>query len=162
MYSWIKTLGVGFFLYMFLNPLYAQSNSSGDEPQATSRGSVIFHQNCAVCHRETGSGTPGLAPPIRQNPGHFIQSDEGRLQLIWTLLYGMYGDVTIDNRHYNFKMPIFAQLTNSQLADVLNHVVGSLNGIESFKPFTEAEVEKERAHTWDGADVLKHRSTIAP
>lgn len=129
--------------------------------EPTTSGAALFQKNCAVCHRVSGAGTPGLAPPIVVNPGHFAQTVAGRQQLIWTLLFGMYGDVVIEAKHYNFKMPVFANtLSDAELADTLNYVVRELNHQTEAAEFTDAEIAKERLETHDGSDVLKHRASL--
>ena len=45
-------------------------------------GAATFQANCAVCHRASGAGTPGLAPPVTQYPPRFIAIPEGRRQLV--------------------------------------------------------------------------------
>jgi mono/diheme cytochrome c family protein len=125
-----------------------------------SAGATLFQKNCVVCHRANGSGTPGLAPPIQNNPGRFAGSPEGRRQLVWTLLYGMYGDVVINDRHYNFKMPIFSQLHDDDIANLLNFLVGEINAKPELATFTDAEVRRERDVVRDGSEVLKHRGGL--
>jgi len=123
-------------------------------------GAQLFQKNCVVCHRTNGAGTPGLAPPLQTNPGAFAESPEGRKQLIWTVLFGMYGDVVINDRHYNFKMPIFGTLSDAEIAAVLNHVVGTLSNQPERATFTAQDVQNERGVVRDGSEVLKHRGAL--
>jgi mono/diheme cytochrome c family protein len=151
---WRYRLATTLGLLLGFSPILCHAQSSGD-------GALVFQKNCAVCHRANGAGTAGLAPPINTNPSRFAQVSAGRQQLIWTVLYGMYGDVTIDAKHYNFKMPNFANtLSDSEIALVLNHVLDQLNHNNEFTPFTATEVTAERNLQLDGAAVLKHRATL--
>ena len=140
---------------------------SAEQAHAAS-GAVQFAATCAVCHRANGAGTPGLAPPLTHYPALFSASNAGRRQLIDTVLYGMFGDITVDERHYNFKMPGFASLDDAALAAMLNHVIFDLATAPTSAPqstlhnapLTAAEVATERAQVLDGAAVHKHRAEV--
>ena len=109
-------------------------------------GATPFAANCAVCHRATGAGTPGLAPPVTGYPPRFIATAAGRRQLVLTVLFGMYGEIVVDQRHYNFKMPDFARLDDATLAATLNYLVFDLGrAAADATPLTAAEVAAERA-----------------
>jgi mono/diheme cytochrome c family protein len=127
------------------------------------QGASVFQANCAVCHGAAGAGTPSLAPPLVANPAHYAASAEGRRQLAMTVLYGLFGDVAVDGKHYDFKMPDFAQLDDASLAAALNFVVFDLGHAGAdLKPLSAAEVAAERAHPVDGAAVREHRKSVAP
>ena len=129
-----------------------------DEPRYPD-GAATFKASCAVCHRPTGAGTPGLAPPVIVYPPRFASTAEGRRQLAMTVLYGMYGDIVVDERHYNFKMPEFAQLEDAVLAAVLNHVIFDLGHAPAdAKPMDAATIAAERGNAMDGAAVRAHRN----
>jgi mono/diheme cytochrome c family protein len=124
-------------------------------------GAALFQANCAVCHRATGAGTPGLAPPLTSVAPRYVSTPEGRRQLAMTVLFGMYGDIVVDERHYNFRMPEFSQLDDTALAAVLNHVVFDLgHAPAAAAPLTAAEVAAERTHAVDGAQVREHRAEV--
>lgn len=125
------------------------------------RGASPFAANCAVCHRANGAGTPGLAPPVTSYPPRFIATSEGRRQLVLTLLFGMYGEIVVDERHYNFKMPDFARLDDTTLAATLNYLVFDLGRAPAeAAPLTAAEVAAERARGLDGSAVRQHRAEV--
>ena len=80
-----------------------------------------------------------------------------------TVLYGMYGDIAVEGKHYDFRMPEFAQLDDATLAALLNFVVFDLaHAPASVAPLTPAEVAAERARPQDGAAVREHRKSVAP
>ncbi len=121
-------------------------------------GAAIFKANCAVCHRANGAGNAGLAPPVTVYPPRFVATVDGRRQLALTVLYGMYGDIVVDDRHYNFKMPEFARMDDATLALVLNHVVFDLGQAPpDAKPIDAAEIAVERATVQDGSQVRVNR-----
>ena len=124
-------------------------------------GQASFEASCAVCHQASGAGNPALAPPLLNYPAHYATSAEGRRQLAMTLLYGLYGDVVVEDKHYNFKMPSFTQLDDETIAQTLNYVVFELaHAPASVAPFTAAEVAVVRATPASGADVRAHRSAV--
>jgi mono/diheme cytochrome c family protein len=138
--------------------------ATADEPGSPARfetGASLFQANCAVCHQVNGVGNPGLAPPLTGYPALYVQHPEGRRQLVLTVLYGMYGDVVVDERHYNFKMPEFARLDDDSLAAVLNFVVFDIGRASArAAPLSAAEVATERALALGGADVRRHRLEV--
>ncbi len=124
-------------------------------------GAAAFAANCAVCHGAAGAGLPGLAPPLLANPARYAAIPEGRRQLAMTVLYGLFGDITVEQKHYNFKMPEFSRLDDAALAGVLNYVVFDLSAAAAdVKPIEPAEVASERGHGVDGAAVRTHRAEV--
>ena len=71
-----------------------------------------------MCHGAQGPGTPSLAPPLTADPARYAAIAEGRRQLAMTVLYGMFGDIDVEQKHYDFKMPDFSQLDDATLAAV--------------------------------------------
>ena len=124
---------------------------------------LSFQVNCAVCHGPAGAGLPALAPPLLSYPARYAASLEGRRQLALTVLYGMFGDITVDDKHYNFQMPDFARLDDATLAGTLNFVVFDLaHAPADLKPLAAGEIAAERGHAVDGAAVREHRQSVAP
>ena len=144
--------------------LLAGRASAADAPAATyPLGAASFQTNCVVCHGPSGGGLPGLAPPLLTYPARYAASSEGRRQLAMTVLYGMIGDITVEDKHYDFQMPDFARLDDATLAATLNFVVFDLDHAPSaVKPITPGEIATERAHPLDGTAVHGHRSRVAP
>jgi mono/diheme cytochrome c family protein len=142
--------------------LGAGTAAPADAP-AYAQGAGSFQSNCAMCHGAAGAGVPGLAPPITSYPARYAASAEGRRQLALTLLYGMFGDIVIDDKHYDSRMPDFARLDDATLAATLNFVVFDLgHAPASVKPLESAEIAAERGKTVDGAAVREHRKGLVP
>jgi mono/diheme cytochrome c family protein len=126
------------------------------------QGAAAFQTNCAMCHGPAGAGIPALAPPLSSDPARFAASPEGRRQLAITLLYGMFGDITVGESHFNSQMPDFARLDDAALAATLNFVVFDLaHAATSIKPLAPEEIAAERTHPLDGAAVRAHRKSLA-
>jgi mono/diheme cytochrome c family protein len=132
------------------------------EAPAYPQGAAAFQANCAVCHGAAGAGVPSLAPSLSSYPARFAANAEGRRQLAMTVLYGMIGDITVGEAHFNSQMPDFARLDDAALATILNFVVFDLaHAPAEVKPLTPDEVAAERAHAMDGAAVREHRKSLA-
>ena len=132
------------------------------EPPAYPQGAAAFQTNCALCHGPAGAGVPALAPPLTAYPARYAASAEGRRQLVFTVLYGMFGEITVGELHFNSQMPDFGRLDDATLAAALNFVVFDLaHAGPEVKPLGAAEIAAERAHAMDGAAVREHRKSLA-
>ncbi len=131
-------------------------------------GAASFKANCAVCHGPAGAGIPGLAPPLTRYPALYAAHPEGRRQLAMMVLFGMFGDVQVDGRHYNFKMPEFARFGDEQLAATLNHVVFDLGAAATLPaeaqpaPLAAGEIAALRDPRLTGEQGRAHREALLP
>lgn len=124
-------------------------------------GAVVFQANCAVCHRANGAGQAGLAPPLLRYPARYVASAEGRRQLVLTVLYGMFGEIVVDEHHFNFKMPEFSRLDDATIAATINYVVFDLAGAPATaEPLKPEEIARERALGLGGDAVRRHRTQV--
>ncbi len=126
---------------------------------AAQNGKGVYSANCASCHQVNGQGVPGAFPP---QAGHFpdlLNNDGGRAYVVNVVLYGLQGAVTVKGRTYSSGMPGFAQLSDADIAAVLNYVGTSWKNAlpEGQNPFAAAEVQKERATKKTPAQVLDLR-----
>ena len=140
-----------------LQPIQASDNGS----VRYSAGAASFQSNCVVCHGRDGAGSPSLAPPLTNYPARYIATPEGRRQLAMTVVYGMFGDITVEQKHYNFKMPEFAKLSDDALAAVVNFVVFDLaHASEDSTPLSAVEVAAERSQPAVANAVRQHRAAL--
>jgi mono/diheme cytochrome c family protein len=124
-------------------------------------GKSMFDAQCAVCHQAGGKGQDGLAPPLTEYPGKYASIEQGRAQLVATLLHGMFGEIAVRDKRYNFKMPSFASASDDDIAHVLNYIVFDLGAQHGdAKPFTAAEIRAGRAKEMDGAAVHAQRAVV--
>ncbi|MCU9953889.1 cytochrome c [Burkholderia sp. BKH01] len=124
-------------------------------------GKSLFDAQCAVCHQAGGKGQDGLAPPLTEYPGKYAAAEAGRAQLVATLLHGMFGEIKVHDKSYNFKMPSFASASDDDIAHVLNYVVFDLNEQHgNAKPFTAADIRAARAKEMDGTAVHAQRAVV--
>ncbi len=133
-------------------------------PLALADGAADYGKFCASCHGATGQGTQGVFPPIANWAGQFVKADEGRAYLSHVLVFGLQGQISAFGKTYNGFMPPFAQLSNAQVAAILNYALNEWNKDllpKDFKPFTADEVAKYRAKALSPADVHKERAEVA-
>jgi mono/diheme cytochrome c family protein len=124
-------------------------------------GAQIFQANCMVCHQAKGVGLPGLAPPLTRNPGLYATLPEGRRHLAMMVLYGMYGEIKVDDKTFNFKMPSFSHLPDADLANVLNYVAFDIaQAPTSAAPLTAADIAAARTTPMTGEAVRQHRGEV--
>jgi mono/diheme cytochrome c family protein len=137
--------------------------AAGEPAAQFPEGAASFQENCAVCHGASGAGLPSLAPPLTSYPAHYAAAPEGRRQLAMTVLYGLFGEIAVEDKRFDFKMPDFARLDDATLAATLNFVVfGLAHAPASVTPLSPADIAAERAHPVDGAAVREHRKTVVP
>ena len=144
--------------------LAAAASAGAAEPTAAyPDGAKAFQATCAVCHGPAGAGIPSLAPPLATYPAHYAGSPEGRRQLAMTVLNGLYGEIMVADKRFDFRMPEFSSLDDATLAAILNFVVFDLgHPAADTKPIVPAEILAERSHPVDGAVVREHRKTVVP
>jgi mono/diheme cytochrome c family protein len=127
-------------------------------------GPAVYQQNCAFCHGDNGLGRVGAFPPLAGHSPALIAFEQGRAQLITTLLYGMQGQIRAKGNNYNGVMPSFAQLSNEQLANVLNYILTAWNNDrqlpQGFQPITPAEVAAQRATRLTPQQVGANRAKL--
>ena len=102
------------------------------------RGSDIYISTCIACHQPNGEGVPGLHPPLVKTT-HVLGN---KTRLIQIMLKGMDEAVVINDITYTTPMPSFAQLTDQQIADVLNYVRNSFGNQASVVGVSQVKTER--------------------
>lgn len=119
---------------------------------------------CAGCHGTKMTGLDGAVPPHVGHLPNVVQKDGGRRYLIDVLLYGLTGDVTILGERYDGVMPAWSQLSDEQIAAILNyelHAYGNEELLpESFTPILPEEVAAERGRDLSPEDVRLLRESL--
>lgn len=125
-------------------------------------GQQVYATNCQSCHQAEGQGIPGGFPPVAQHAADLAAVDRTYLPLL--ILYGLNGEIVVDGETYNGVMPPWPQLSDAQIAEVLNYSViewdaaGTLP--PNFQPYTAEEVAAQRGLGLSGADVLEARPDV--
>lgn len=128
---------------------------------AFAQGATVYQQ-CQGCHQPTGVGIPSVFPPLAGHIPEILAAKGGRVWLIHNMLHGQAGAITVKGQNYNGAMPAYAQLSDQQLADVLNHVATQWGNKfpAGQNPFTPAEIKAERAKTMNAAQVNAARKAL--
>jgi len=116
---------------------------SGNQPANTAAkdhpGKAVYTKYCLVCHQASGSGVPGMFPPLGK--GSWVGKDPKELVLIITK--GLSGKVEVNGEVYKSAMPPQTQLTDKEIADVLSYIRSDFGN--SFKPVDVELVKKVRS-----------------
>jgi mono/diheme cytochrome c family protein len=107
------------------------------------KGKTVYVQRCMVCHQQDGGGVPHLNPPL---DGASTVKGKDKSRLITILLKGMTDRVEIDGEYYSNNMASNADLSDQEIADVLNYIRNSWTN-KTATPVTNAEVKLVRAKT---------------
>ncbi len=132
-------------------------------PKAYASGASLFAQNCAVCHQPNGHGLPGFYPPLADTVGAYVRTAAGRAYLVHVVSFGMTGAIMSHGVQYNGLMQSWSQLSDADLAAVLNHVLTDFNSRllpAGFKPYTAAEVASLRARHLSLGQVHAERAMV--
>jgi len=85
-------------------------------------GAALYAQHCAACHQADGSGTVGLAPPLKGE--HWQRLGADRSFLAQVITHGLSGLIVVNGQRYVSSMPAFAgQLNDEQLASIATHLL---------------------------------------
>jgi len=89
-------------------------------------GKAVYQRQCAACHQPNGMGVPKFYPPLAQN--ETLKGDPQKL--IHILLNGMAGEIVVNDQIYNGIMAPYQNLSDQEIADVLNYVRQEMNGVK--------------------------------
>lgn len=98
-------------------------------------GETLFNEYCVGCHQVGGTGVPGEYPRLAGRVDAIASDPRGRTFLAQLMLTGMGGTISVDGRKILGIMPGFGDLSDDDLAAILNYVVG-LEGdkVSAFTP----------------------------
>lgn len=102
-------------------------------------GKALFTGTCSVCHQATGTGLPGVFPPLAKSS--YIGKDPHRVAHI--VLKGLTGKITVNDREYNSVMPPMNQLNDDEVANIVTFVMNSWGNAGG--SISAADVKKLRA-----------------
>ena len=91
-------------------------NSCGDSNR--DYGSELYTKHCANCHGIQGQGLQDLYPPLK-GADYLIENQE---DLSCLILYGIEGDIVVNGRSFNEKMPSIPHLSHVDLTNIINHI----------------------------------------
>lgn len=80
-------------------------------------GPQLFTANCAACHGANGAGVPGAFPPLAGDP---VVTAHDPTPQVKTILHGLSGKA-IAGKTYSGAMPPFSQLSDNDIAAIVDH-----------------------------------------
>ena len=89
-------------------------------PQSIKRGAELYATNCASCHQPAGEGLEAVFPPLAKTD--YLKNQKRAIGII---LNGQEGEITVNGKQYTTAMAALSQLTDREVADVLNFVSNS-------------------------------------
>ncbi len=132
------------------------ADTEDEEAPVEADGENVYLSNCSACHQANGEGLASAFPPLNKHTAELYLAD--RSYPIKVILYGLQGPVKILKKPYNGAMPAWPQLSNAEVAAVLNYILDSWNNLESlsdtdFEFYTADEVLAERTESLSAQDV---------
>jgi mono/diheme cytochrome c family protein len=80
-------------------------------------GGQLYTQNCAACHGASGAGVPGAFPPLAGDPVVTAADPTAHIKVV---LHGL-SKVPIKGTTYSSQMPPFPQLSDADIAAIVDH-----------------------------------------
>lgn len=144
-----------------------QNQPSGQEggggaPEVLTVGESVYTTNCVSCHQANGQGVPGAFPTLANHVPSLYNAD--RAYLINVLLYGLQGEIQVNGQSYNGVMSAWQQLSDQEIADVLNYAStawGNNQALQDFEPYTPEQIAAERDKGLSSSDVYNQRPNVS-
>lgn len=129
---------------------------------ASAEGQRVFDQVCSACHMATGTGLPGAFPPLAGHFPELLAAEGGRSYVAHVVLFGLQGAISVSGQTYNSVMPPQQQLSDEEIADVLNYVSTAWgNELPAGQAaFTADDIAAVRGDKLSSADVFKARGQL--
>lgn len=126
-----------------------------EEQALFEHGRGVYTAVCAACHKPTGLGQEGLAPPLVDS--EWVLGPQSRL--IRIVLNGLTGPVTVGGKSYALDMPNLQRLPDEDLAAALTYVRRSWDHTASaVRPEAVKKVRAtSRPTSWTERELLKVR-----
>jgi len=130
---------------------------------AQSDGTEVYTR-CLGCHKDTGLGVPGYAPPLAAHIPDIEKTPGGRTYLIQVLLYGLKGDIRVKGHAFHATMPAFGDLNDKDAAAVLNRILTNWGNdkllAKDHKPIAPGEVKAQRVNKLTAEQVQTIRGKL--
>ena len=115
-------------------------------------GQRTYRTNCQNCHTADGGGR-GMYPPVRNMAAH-LTTPGGRDYLIDLHLYGLY------TRTYGAPMPPMPELSDAEIAAVINYLLTAFSPRPDAELFLPTEVAARRGQALSERDVARQRPGV--
>ncbi|MEY4382440.1 MAG: hypothetical protein RJA92_1820 [Bacteroidota bacterium] len=126
------------FVLLFIAGASAQTNTKL-LAASVARGKTVYLQRCMVCHQADGGGVPKLNAPL---DGSTAVNGANIAKLVKNIVKGLNDRIEIDGELYENAMPAAADLSDTQIADVLTFIRSSWSNKAG--PVTALQVKQIR------------------
>lgn len=107
---------------LFLIPLFSFAFKTTDPLEdSVKRGKEVYSTYCVACHQADGKGLENIFPPLAKSD--YLMADKKRS--VKQVLHGATEELTVNGKKYKTPMMGFPNLTDQEVADVLNYVRNS-------------------------------------
>jgi mono/diheme cytochrome c family protein len=119
----------------------------------------VYQQRCVMCHGADGGGVPGIYPRLKDRVAAIAATQGGMDYLVQVVLFGLAGSIEVDAVPIEGIMPGFADLSDQDIAGVLNYIAADLREPESAAiAVAEKDVKRLRASALTPSDVHRRRA----
>jgi len=126
---------------------------------ASAAGEALYLQHCSACHQADGAGVPGFAPPLANALGAHLASARGGEYLAQVVVAGLAGPIASSGQSFNSAMASLPQLSDNEIAAILNFVVRTLNRASEDRVST-SDVASARERKAGPGDTLRLRRSL--
>jgi cytochrome c551 len=118
---------LSFVLYVLCSMFYSCSvKSDADNKNISStkfdqyylQGEQLYSKHCSNCHQKNGTGLGLLYPPL--NKSDFM--DNNFEKVICLMTHGVSGEVYVNGKNFNKKMPGIPSLTDLEVAEIATYI----------------------------------------
>jgi mono/diheme cytochrome c family protein len=131
--------------------------------QAQADGALVYANACSGCHGAAGQGVPGVFPPLAGHVGGLYAAPDGPRHLANVLLFGMQGPITVAGTRYDGMMPGWFQLSDGDIAAVIDYVLtawGDADAIDGYTAIETADVAAARRGGLSPQGVYERRPSL--
>lgn len=147
--------------YLGTDPPPATATITANE-SAQIDGADIYANSCAVCHGPDRQGISPSFPPLDKHILELAGLDHAYLPLV--VLYGLSGKIEVSGNTYNGVMPAWNQLSNREIAAVLNTLIDGVEQQETrtgdVESYTVGEIQAVRGLGLSASDVRERRPEL--
>ncbi|WP_240755262.1 cytochrome c [Pedobacter sp. SYP-B3415] len=116
-----------------------QSQEERDMMNYRSNGQSLYVSKCQNCHGANGEGLGQLAPPLTDTTSLRL-----RKQLLSCFIKnGLEGEITVNGKTYNEKMPAFPELTDMEIAQLIVYVTNTFGNKQGHYPYPQVTRDLE-------------------
>lgn len=147
--------------YLGIDPPPATSTTTATEGDQID-GADIYADSCAVCHGPDRQGISASFPPLDKHVLELADSEHSYLPLV--VLYGLSGKIEVAGNTYNGVMPAWGQLSNEEIAAILNTLIDWVeqqgSGSGDVESYTADQVGALRGLGLSASDVRERRPEL--